>query len=76
MQESATLTIEGPDLVVISPKDNAKELKQIDPVPKMPDLIIKAQLKNYDKDGSFKVTFTKLQWTAPAESTKNNNRTF
>jgi hypothetical protein len=31
----------------------------------MPDLIIKAQLKNYDKDVSFKVTFTKLQWTAP-----------
>jgi hypothetical protein len=62
---TADVTIDGIELVVISPKDNAKELKQIDATPKMPDLSIKAQLKNYDKGVSFKVTFTKLQWTAP-----------
>jgi len=54
-----------PYLEVVYPKDGALEKKEITRDPKMPDLIIKAQLKNYDKDVSFKVTFTKLQWTAP-----------
>ncbi len=64
----AIVTIKNePELVVVYPTDNLMEQKNIEGTnpPTMPKLTIKAQLKNYDKEVNFYITFTKLRWTAP-----------
>jgi len=64
----AIVTIKNePELVVVYPTDNLMEQKNIEGTnpPTMSKLTIKAQLKNYDKEVNFYITFTKLRWTAP-----------
>ncbi len=66
----SNLFVKKIELVVLEPLDNQLLQKVITDEPKMPqDMIVKAQLKNFDGNADFYVTIPDLDWYAPRTET-------